>query len=175
MSRFPGWNSQAIVKLELKQSGSDAIVAKALKEKRARQRKLLKAGVNHSPQLNNALISALNGKSFNADKIAHALCALNIPHKREYQFDSKRKFRFDFAFPDHKLAVEYEGGVYGGKGRHTRQAGYARDAQKYNLAVKQGWKLLRYTAIDAEVKNWEFKVVLEIQKEMEKFDEKEKN
>jgi very-short-patch-repair endonuclease len=166
--RFAGWTSQAITKLQLKQSGSDAVAAKALKEKRARQRKLLKVGVNHNPQLNKGLTDALNGKSTNAAKIGQALNAMQIPHKREFQFDSKRKFRFDYAFPDHKIAVEYEGGVYGSKGRHTRQAGYARDAQKYNLAVKLGWKVLRYTAIDAEVENWEYKVVLEIQKEMEK-------
>ena len=167
-NRFAGWTSQAITKLQLKQSGSDEKAAIALKEKRARARNLLKGGGGkHSPQLNKALRDALNKKTGNADKIGQALCSMQIPHKKEFQFDPKRKFRFDYAIPDHKIAVEYEGGVYKG-GRHTRTKGYARDAQKYNLALKLGWKVLRYTAIDAEIDNWEYKVVLDVQKEMEK-------
>ena len=62
---------------------------------------------------------------------------------REFRF-SKRRFRFDFAFPDRKVAVEIEGGgwLYG---RHHRPKGYERDLEKYNLAQSLGWKVFRFT------------------------------
>lgn len=63
---------------------------------------------------------------------------------RELQFDPSRKFRFDYAWPDLMLAVEVDGGVFTG-GRHTRGAGFLRDMQKQNLAVRNGWAVLRYT------------------------------
>ncbi len=66
-----------------------------------------------------------------------------IKFEREFQFDPRRQWRFDFAFPDQGVAVEVEGGVRTG-GRHTRGQGYIDDLEKYNAAVEQGWKLLRY-------------------------------
>lgn len=63
---------------------------------------------------------------------------------REYRFNAKRRFRFDFAWPDCKIAVECEGGVYT-QGRHTRGKGFESDCEKYNLATLQGWRVLRFT------------------------------
>lgn len=63
---------------------------------------------------------------------------------REYQFHPERKFRFDFAWPEQKLAVEINGGIYGG--RHTRPEGYSRDLEKLNLAILSGWRVLQFTA-----------------------------
>lgn len=60
---------------------------------------------------------------------------------REYLFHPKRKWRFDFYFPERKLAVEVEGG-YGG--RHQRVGGFASDCCKYNAAAKMGILVLRY-------------------------------
>lgn len=62
----------------------------------------------------------------------------------EYRFHPKRQWRFDYAIPEQKIAIECEGGIYT-RGRHTRGAGYKADMEKYNEAVKLGWKLLRYT------------------------------
>lgn len=62
---------------------------------------------------------------------------------REYQFDTARRWRFDFAWPDAMIAVEVEGGTHAG-GRHTRGDGYARDCEKYNAAALAGWRLLRF-------------------------------
>jgi very-short-patch-repair endonuclease len=61
---------------------------------------------------------------------------------REYQFDTGRRWRFDFAWPVSRLALEIEGGVWTG-GRHTSGAGWHKDAEKYNTAVLQGWRILR--------------------------------
>lgn len=55
-----------------------------------------------------------------------------------------KDWRLDFAWPEKKLAVEVEGGVYSG-GRHTRGVGFEEDAHKYNVLTLLGWRLLRFT------------------------------
>jgi len=60
----------------------------------------------------------------------------------ELVFHPKRKWRFDYAWPDQKVALEIEGGVYT-RGRHTRGKGYENDMRKYNAALLLGWKVLR--------------------------------
>lgn len=66
---------------------------------------------------------------------------------KEYQFDSSRQWRIDFAWPFYQVAVELEGGVHQ-QGRHTRGSGFIADCEKYNAAALQGWLLLRYTGPD---------------------------
>ena len=63
---------------------------------------------------------------------------------REYKFDKKRGWRFDFAFPSVKVAIECEGLTYTG-GRHQRPEGYSNDCEKYNEAAIQDWKVFRFT------------------------------
>lgn len=84
-----------------------------------------------------------------------------IEFEREYKFLKNRKFRFDIAIPKYKIAIEFEGGIFM-NGRHTRGWGYANDARKYNLAVLNGWKVLRYTTADTNKKNWHFGVASEV-------------
>ena len=66
---------------------------------------------------------------------------------REHRFDDKRRWRFDFAWPSSRVAVELEGGLYT-RGRHMRPTGFAADCEKYNAAALAGWTVLRYTATD---------------------------
>ena len=73
--------------------------------------------------------------------VAHKL-GLPVP-EREYRFDAERRWRFDFAWPALKIAVEIEGGVWI-RGRHVRPVGYLGDLEKYNRAVVLGWRVLRY-------------------------------
>lgn len=63
----------------------------------------------------------------------------------EYRFHDKRRYRFDFAFPEHKVAVEIEGGIYMRRGGHSTGGGITRDIEKGNLAVSEGWRVLRFT------------------------------
>ncbi len=65
--------------------------------------------------------------------------------EREYRFDSKRRWRMDFAWVEQKLAVECEGGIHS-RGRHVRAAGFEADCEKYNAAALAGWRVLRVTA-----------------------------
>jgi very-short-patch-repair endonuclease len=72
---------------------------------------------------------------------------MQINYVCEYRFDEKRKFKFDIALPELKIAIEYEG-IVSAKSRHTSKTGYSKDCEKYNLATVQGWKVLRYTALN---------------------------
>lgn len=63
---------------------------------------------------------------------------------KEYVFHPIRKWRFDFAYIDQKIAIECEGGIWSG-GAHVRGSHFNSDCEKYNEAVKLGWKILRYT------------------------------
>lgn len=69
----------------------------------------------------------------------------NIPNATtEHVFHNERKWRFDYCWPDKKIALEVEGGVFSG-GRHTSGAGFMGDMEKYNQAVLYGWKIIRTT------------------------------
>ena len=62
----------------------------------------------------------------------------------DYRFSPPRRWRFDFAWPSKKVAVEVEGGSWVA-GRHVRGQGFEQDCKKYNAAVLAGWKVLRCT------------------------------
>jgi very-short-patch-repair endonuclease len=62
----------------------------------------------------------------------------------EYKFHEKRKWRFDYANLEHKIAIEIEGGAYT-NGRHTRGTGFINDMEKYNEAAILGWVVFRIT------------------------------
>ena len=79
------------------------------------------------------------------DEFEFQLGVAGLPEAvREYAFAPKRRYRADFAFPAHMLLVEIEGAIYTG-GRHVRGAGYESDLEKYNLAVLQGYRVLRFS------------------------------
>jgi very-short-patch-repair endonuclease len=98
------------------------------------------------------------------DRIAIVLRIAGYKFEREFKFHPVRKWRFDFALPNQKVAVEFEGGIFLPKARHTSMMGYAGDVEKYREAVLLGWKVLRYTAKDLAVKNGEYKVVEDLRK-----------
>ena len=89
------------------------------------------------------------------------LKAKGVPFETEYRFLPDRQFRFDVAIPDRKIAIEYEGlevtkndfsaidkSFYKKttKSRHSTNIGYSNDCIKYNLAIVNGWRVLRFTA-----------------------------
>jgi len=69
--------------------------------------------------------------------------------EEEYRF-CERKWRFDFAFVEEKIALEIEGGIWKGSvGGHTSGTGYTKDCEKYNTATVMGWKILRI--VDSQI------------------------
>lgn len=62
----------------------------------------------------------------------------------EYKFLENRKFEFDFAIVNLKLAIEIEGATWTDHSRHTTGSGFLKDIEKYNLAASEGWILLRF-------------------------------
>lgn len=73
------------------------------------------------------------------------LSALKLPLPvTEHRFHPERRWRFDAAWPELKLALEIEGGVYV-LGAHTRGAHFESDCEKYAEALTLGWRVLRIT------------------------------
>ena len=82
----------------------------------------------------------------------------------EFKF-SARKYKFDFAIPSIRLAVEYEGLGFRrdkkvDKSGHTTVTGYTSNCSKYNLAVVLGWRVLRYTALNYKNLKSDLKAVI---------------
>ena len=69
---------------------------------------------------------------------------LGVECVKEYRFHTKRMWRFDYAIPQHKIALEVEGGIWT-RGRHTRPQGFLGDVDKYNTATLMGWRVFRVT------------------------------
>lgn len=69
----------------------------------------------------------------------------------EYRFHPVRKWRFDYAVPEIRLAVEYHGhagfvGKWGPSG-HSSITGLTNDCEKFNAATAAGWRVLEFTAL----------------------------
>lgn len=62
----------------------------------------------------------------------------------EFCFALPRRWRFDWAWPERKVAVEQDGGLWK-YGRHNRPAGAIKDMEKLNRAEALGWTVLRFT------------------------------
>jgi hypothetical protein len=64
--------------------------------------------------------------------------------EREVRFHPTRRWRFDQAWLEYKVACEVEGGTWAG-GRHVTGSGFERDCSKYNEAAILGWLVIRVT------------------------------
>ena len=74
-------------------------------------------------------------------EMEYMLRVVGLHYVREYRFAPQRRWRFDFADPDHKVALEINGGHWG-QGRHTRPAALIREYEKLNAAQMDGWIVL---------------------------------
>ncbi|MGT4673695.1 hypothetical protein ACO2CR_06815 [Aeromonas caviae] len=77
------------------------------------------------------------------DKVLAQLVGFPDP-ATELLFHPKRKWRFDYAWEEQKLALEIHGGIHSG-GRHTRGRGFVEDRTKMNEATLLGWTVLEVT------------------------------
>ena len=59
----------------------------------------------------------------------------------EYRFSPPRRYRWDFAHPASKVAIDIQGGVWMAKSGHSGGTGLVKDYEKLNLAASQGWRV----------------------------------
>lgn len=109
------------------------------------------------PALQRALLGApkrsrtVDGKSALEEALAGQIRLARLPAPvREYRFHPTRRWRFDFAWPRERVAVEIDGGIWTG-GRHTRGRGFIADCEKHAEAQLAGWTVLRVA--DRHVRN----------------------
>lgn len=73
----------------------------------------------------------------------------------EHRFDTRpadktarpkipRGWRWDFCWPEAKLALECQGGVWSG-GKHGRGSGVVKDMDKTSEGAAQGWRVIQVT------------------------------
>ncbi len=87
-----------------------------------------------------------------ADRFLMQLVAGGLPRpEQEYHFAPHvngkpvRRWRFDFAWPADRVAVEIQGGTWVG-GRHGSGVGIEQDAEKLNAAIAIGWRVALVTS-----------------------------
>jgi hypothetical protein len=78
---------------------------------------------------------------YNEKIVTQWFATFGIPVVPEFVFAAPRKWRFDFAIPASKVALEVQGGLFSG-GRHTRGAALLKEHEKLNRAACLGWRIL---------------------------------
>lgn len=63
------------------------------------------------------------------------------PPEYEYRFHPTRRWRMDVAWPEEKVAIEVQGGIWN-RGAHGRGSGIVRDYEKHNAAMVAGWRVV---------------------------------
>lgn len=85
---------------------------------------------------------------------------LHVEAVKELKFHPNRLWRFDYAIPELRIAIEVEGGAFRKRkytdkrtgelittigGRHNSAVGFLGDIEKYNSAALLGWRIFRVT------------------------------
>jgi len=60
----------------------------------------------------------------------------------EYKFCAERKWAFDLAWPDQKVALEVQGGLWRKRGGAHQRSGAVRDMKKFTAAAILRWRIL---------------------------------
>jgi very-short-patch-repair endonuclease len=78
------------------------------------------------------------------DKLAIQLDCVGLRPVRQFRFHPVRRWRSDFAFPEHCILVEVDGGEWV-KSAHNTGYGRRRDNEKDRAAQALGYTVLRFT------------------------------
>ena len=77
-----------------------------------------------------------------------AIRAAGLPEpETQYYYAPPRRLRADFAWPDYRLLLEVQGGVFNRRA-HGSVSGVLRDIERLNVATEAGWWMLRVTPDD---------------------------
>ena len=94
------------------------------------------------------------------DRFAQQLDLAGYYYEREFRAIPGRRFRYDFFIPP-VLLIEIQGGVFQYKPSHASASGIRRDAEKIDLAMANGYKILLFTT-DMVKSGWALKMVRQI-------------
>lgn len=90
------------------------------------------------------------------EQLKLCLRGLELGFVEELKFHPVRRWRFDLAVPELKLAIEYQGHGQTGKkkhvGGHASVTGLSGDCEKDFQAVLLGWRVLKFTALHFDPK-----------------------
>ena len=90
-------------------------------------------------------LAKINAEDVRERLFVAALDRLKLPRPvPEFRFHPVRMWRLDYAWPEAKLGLEVEGGVWT-MGKHGRGSGIVKDMEKSNALACLGWRLLRVT------------------------------
>ena len=67
-------------------------------------------------------------------------CGIQAP-EFELRFHPVRRWRFDLSWPEQKVALEVQGGIFV-NGRHSRGAAMLKEWEKLNTAAEMGWRVV---------------------------------
>lgn len=72
--------------------------------------------------------------------------APDLPYPRREYMPARPAYdwRLDFAYPDRKIAVEAQGGIWG-KGGHSTGVGIRNGYKRHNWLTAHGWRVLYYS------------------------------
>lgn len=106
-------------------------------KKKTRSRNLVKTGdVNDERNIKNKLSKI---DMF----ITLVRASLSIDPWPEFYFSMDRQYRFDYAIPEYKIAIEQNGGIWSkGNSGHSSGKGIQRDMDKGALAASLGWTII---------------------------------
>ena len=80
-----------------------------------------------------------------------------------YRFHPTRKWELDYAWPDFKIAIEQQGGIWRRRGGAHQRSGHLRDMEKSNAAILAGFRVGQFTPKDVasgKAAEWVAKLVL---------------
>jgi very-short-patch-repair endonuclease len=100
-------------------------------------------------------------KSFLEDELDRQLLGIKpfVPYKRQFRFHPYRLWRFDFCFPQFKLGIEVQGGIWSrNPGDHTRGSGVQEDCEKLSEAALLGYLVFQFTE-KMIYKAWAFTII----------------
>jgi hypothetical protein len=125
----------------------DLVTAKqlSLDDLRATADQVLRRGKPGSAALRKLLEERGDGPEANASRLERAgyrlLSETGLPQPRlEFPIPWDPQRRFDLAFPEARLAIEWDSRRW-----HTQVDAFDRDRERDRQAVRNGWRLLRYT------------------------------
>lgn len=79
--------------------------------------------------------------SYNQQIVTAYFCEFGIPAPIfEFVHIPSRRFRLDLCWPDKKIGIEVQGGIWV-QGKHGRGSGIRKDMDKRNLQILSGWRV----------------------------------